>query len=143
MGVNPFGVLACETAYREGEPWLEQVMAYIEDNLDYLQDFIDKYDSSYPGYPALRAPTWCGWTVGDLGLDKWALKRLMLGKARIFTDEGFIFGPEGDGFERINIACPTVDSARRPGAYPAGGRRVVECLVRWFLCGHCPAASAL
>ena len=30
----------------------------------------------------------------------------MLGKARIFADEGFIFGPEGDGFERINIACP-------------------------------------
>jgi len=30
----------------------------------------------------------------------------MLGHARVFMDEGFIFGPEGDGFERINIACP-------------------------------------
>jgi cystathionine beta-lyase len=38
---NPFGVLACETAYREGEPWLEQVMAYIEENLDCLQEFVD------------------------------------------------------------------------------------------------------
>jgi cystathionine beta-lyase len=30
----------------------------------------------------------------------------MMEKVRIFPDEGFIFGPEGDGFERINIACP-------------------------------------
>jgi cystathionine beta-lyase len=63
---NPFGVLACETAYREGEPWLEQVMAYIEDNLDYLQDFIDNH---LPGIRVIRprAPTWCGWTAGGWG----------------------------------------------------------------------------
>jgi len=41
-----------------------------------------------------------------LGLDKWELKRLILNKARVYLDEGFIFGPEGEGFERINIACP-------------------------------------
>jgi cystathionine beta-lyase len=41
-----------------------------------------------------------------LGLDTWALKHLMLQEARVYLDEGFIFGPEGEGFERINIACP-------------------------------------
>ena len=30
----------------------------------------------------------------------------MLNKARIYLDEGYIFGPEGEGFERINLACP-------------------------------------
>ena len=51
-----------------------------------------------------------GWTF--LARSHWGgacnreLKRLMLEKSRIFPDEGFIFGPEGDGFERINIACP-------------------------------------
>ncbi|MBC2745064.1 MAG: pyridoxal phosphate-dependent aminotransferase [Desulfosarcina sp.] len=102
---NPFGVLACETAYREGEPWLEQVMVYIEDNLDYLQEFIE---NNIPGIRVIRPEgTYLVWLdCRELGLDKWALKRLMMNKARIFPDEGFIFGPEGEGFERINIACP-------------------------------------
>jgi cystathionine beta-lyase len=102
---NPFGVLACETAYREGEPWLEQVMAYIEENLDCLQAFVDGH---LPGIRVIRPEgTYLVWLdCRGLGLDKIALKRLMLEKSRIFPDEGFIFGPEGDGFERINIACP-------------------------------------
>ena len=102
---NPFGVLACETAYREGEPWLDQVMAYIQSNLDYLETFIP---NNIPGIRVIRPEgTYLVWLdCRELGLDKWALKRLMLDKARIFPDEGFIFGPEGDGFERINIACP-------------------------------------
>jgi cysteine-S-conjugate beta-lyase len=102
---NPFGVVACETAYREGEPWLEQVMAYIGDNLDFIEDYIDR---NIPGIRVVRPEgTYLVWLdCRGLALDKWALKRLMLEKARIFPDEGFIFGPEGEGFERINIACP-------------------------------------
>ena len=102
---NPFGVVACETAYREGEPWLEEVMTYIGDNLDFLQDYIDR---NIPGIRVVRPEgTYLVWLdCRGLGLDKWALKRLMMEKARIFPDEGFIFGPEGEGFERINIACP-------------------------------------
>ncbi|HSO18542.1 MAG TPA: MalY/PatB family protein, partial [Desulfosarcina sp.] len=102
---NPFGVVACETAYREGEDWLDQAMAYIEDNLDFMQDFIAR---RIPGIRVVRPEgTYLVWLdCRGLGLDKWALKRLMLRQARIFLDEGFIFGPEGDGFERINIACP-------------------------------------
>lgn len=102
---NPFGVVACETAYREGEAWLSQVMAYIEGNLNYMQQFIADH---IPGLKVIRPEgTYLVWLdCRGLGLDKWALKRLMLEKARIFLDEGFIFGPEGEGFERINIACP-------------------------------------
>lgn len=102
---SPFGVLACETAYREGEPWLEQVMAYIEGNLDYLQEFIQNH---IRGIRVIRPEgTYLVWLdCRELGLDKRGLKRLLLEKARIFPDEGFIFGPEGEGFERINIACP-------------------------------------
>jgi len=42
----------------------------------------------------------------SLGLDTQQLRNLMLNQARVFLDEGSLFGPEGDGFERINIACP-------------------------------------
>ena len=41
-----------------------------------------------------------------LGLGKDALEDLMFNKAKIYFDEGYIFGEEGEGFERINIACP-------------------------------------
>jgi cysteine-S-conjugate beta-lyase len=102
---NPFGVVACETAYREGEEWLEQVLAYIEANLDFLQHYLDAH---VPGVRLIRPEgTYLVWLdCRGLGLDNQALKRLMMEKARLFPDEGFIFGPEGDGFERINIACP-------------------------------------
>jgi cystathionine beta-lyase len=102
---NPFGVVACETAYREGEEWLSQVMAYIEDNLDFMIDYIDRH---IPGIRVIRPEgTYLVWLdCRELGLDKRALKKLMMEKARIFPDEGFIFGAEGEGFERINIACP-------------------------------------
>ena len=102
---NPFGLLACETAYREGESWLAQVMAYIEVNLDYLQSFLR---DRLPIIRLIRPEgTYLAWLdCRDLELDKWTLKRLMLKQARIFIDEGFLFGPEGEGFERINIACP-------------------------------------
>jgi cysteine-S-conjugate beta-lyase len=102
---NPFGVVACEAAYREGEAWLTEVMAYIEANLDYLQRFVDE---QIPGIRVIRPEgTYLVWLdCRGLELENLALKRLMMEKARIFPDEGFIFGPEGDGFERINIACP-------------------------------------
>jgi cystathionine beta-lyase len=102
---NPFGMVACETAYREGEEWLQQVMAYIEGNLDYLQQYIEAHIS---GIRVIRPEgTYLVWLdCRGLKLDSQALKRLMMEKARIFPDEGFIFGPEGEGFERINIACP-------------------------------------
>ncbi len=40
-----------------------------------------------------------------MGLDKMSLRRLMLTEAGVYLDEGFIFGAEGEGFERVNIAC--------------------------------------
>ena len=81
------------------------VTDYIEDNLEYLVRFIGDH---IPGIGVIRPEgTYLVWLdCRTLGLDKWALKRLMMETARIFPDEGFIFGPEGEGFERLNIACP-------------------------------------
>jgi cysteine-S-conjugate beta-lyase len=41
-----------------------------------------------------------------LGLDGQSLRRLMIDQAHVYLDEGYLFGPEGEGFERINLACP-------------------------------------
>jgi len=105
FGVNPFGVVAMEAAYNHGEDWLAAVMAYIEGNLRYLEDYIA---ANIPQINVIRPEgTYLVWLdCRALGLDNLALKRLMLNEAGVYLDEGYIFGREGDGFERINIACP-------------------------------------
>jgi cystathionine beta-lyase len=105
FGINSFGVVAAEAAYNHGEEWLDQALEYIAGNLEVLQDFIAAHIPEITVIPP--DGTYLVWLdCRRLELDKWALKHLMLQEARVYLDEGFIFGPEGEGFERINIACP-------------------------------------
>ena len=105
FGINAFGVVAVEAAYNHGEEWLAQVLDYLEGNLRYLEDYVS---GRIPQVTVIRPEgTYLVWMdCRRLGLDKDGLKRLMLKEARVYLDEGFLFGPEGEGFERINIACP-------------------------------------
>jgi cystathionine beta-lyase len=104
-GVNTFGMVALEAAYTHGEEWLAQVLDYVAGNLRYLQDYVAQH---LPQIDVIEPEgTYLVWLdCRRLGLDKDTLERLMLNEARVFLDEGCIFGPEGEGFERINIACP-------------------------------------
>ncbi len=105
FGIGTFGVVALQAAYDHGEEWLEQVLEYIEGNLEYLEQYVAEH---IPQLTVIRPEgTYLVWLdCRRLQLGKWELKRLMLEEARVYLDEGFIFGPEGEGFERINIACP-------------------------------------
>jgi cystathionine beta-lyase len=104
-GLNPFGATALEAAYTHGEPWLAEVLAYIESNLDLLADFLIR---ELPDIDLVRPEgTYLAWLdCRRLGLDHLALEHLMLERARVYLDEGYIFGQGGEGFERINLACP-------------------------------------
>ena len=104
-GLNPFGMTACRVAYEEGEPWLEDLLHYLKANLDALVNF---FESEIPEIKVIHPEgTYLVWfDCRSLGLDKHQLRNLFLDQARVFLDEGNLFGPEGDGFERINIACP-------------------------------------
>ena len=103
--LNLFGTLAVEVAYRHGEDWLDQVLRYIEENYRFLVSFFADH------LPQLRVipmeGTYLVWIdCRALGIGNEALDRLMLHQARVYLDEGWLFGPEGDGFQRINLACP-------------------------------------
>lgn len=92
-------------AYNEGEEWLEQVLAYIWNNYMFLKSFIEEQIPEIDVIPL--EGTYLVWLdCRRLGLDAKALENMMLEKAHLYLDEGYIFGPEGEGFERINIACP-------------------------------------
>lgn len=104
-GMSPFGIVATEAAYREGEPWLDAVMQYVAGNARRMTEF---FSDELPEFKVIQPEgTYLLWfDCRSLGLDQDALEDLMLNKAKIYYDEGYIFGPEGAGFERINIACP-------------------------------------
>ncbi len=103
--LNPFGIAAVEAAYDHGEEWLEQLLDYLEGNFRFLASF---FRERLPRIKVIETEgTYLVWVdFTSLGLEKDALQRLMMEEARVFLDEGYIFGPEGEGFERINIACP-------------------------------------
>jgi cystathionine beta-lyase len=104
-GANAFGIVAVEAAYNHGEKWLEEAMGYIEDNFRFMESFITRY---MPQLNIIRPQgTYLVWVdFRNLGLDPESLKAMLMEEARVYLNEGEIFGPEGEGFERINIACP-------------------------------------
>lgn len=104
-GPNLFGLTALEAAYRHGDEWLEQVMAYIKENLDFLIDYIE---NKIPGIEVIKPQgTYLIWLdCRKLGMDNQELKNFMLKEAKVGLNDGFIFGKEGSGFVRMNIACP-------------------------------------
>lgn len=100
-----FATVALEAAYTRGGSWLRQLLPYVQGNLAFLKEFIAAE------LPQLRViepeATYLVWLdCRGLGLDWRELKNLMQAEARVALDEGYIFGDEGRGFERINIACP-------------------------------------
>ena len=103
--LNSFGIAAVEAACNHGEHWLDQLLPYLEDNFQFLSTF---FRERLPQIPVVETEgTYLVWVdFRSLGLDKYALEDLMMHEARVFLNEGYVFGREGEGFERINIACP-------------------------------------
>ena len=105
MGTNTFGLIATEAAYNFGEPWLTAVMDYVEGNYNFMQSYLAKHLPQLQLMPA--EGTYLVWLdCRALELEPAERKALIFDKAHLYLDEGEIFGPEGEGFERINLACP-------------------------------------
>jgi len=104
-GPNLFALAALEAAYREGDEWLEQLLEYLQGNLEFLlKYFADRVPRIQVVHPQGTYLVWLDCRA--LGLDNQALQRFMRQNARIGLDDGFLFGEAGSGFQRMNIACP-------------------------------------
>ncbi|MCB8949831.1 MAG: pyridoxal phosphate-dependent aminotransferase [Ardenticatenaceae bacterium] len=105
LGTNTFGVVATEAAYNFGEPWLTAVMDYIEGNYNFMRDYLAEHLPQLHLLPA--EGTYLVWLdCRTLELTPEERKKLIFEDAHLYLDEGEIFGPEGEGFERFNLACP-------------------------------------
>jgi cystathionine beta-lyase len=105
FGVNTFGTLALQTAFEQGEEWLKQLMAYLEANYRYLESY---FELQLPQLQVIRPEAlylvWIDFRA--LGLTSDVLKQLLYDEAKVWLESGSDFGTDGDGFLRINIACP-------------------------------------
>lgn len=102
---NSFGVVATEAAYNNGGPWLDELLDYVESNLHFVKDYVEHH------IPALQVrpleATYLAWIdCRALGLTTDALEKLLLSQAKVALNQGYIFGPGGEGFVRMNLACP-------------------------------------
>ena len=102
---NTFGIVALEAAYTQGAGWLDQLLPYLEANIDLAAAF---FETRVPKIRFLR-PEGTYLALLDcriLGMNQEALDDFFLRKAGVLFDEGTIFGEELRGFERMNLACP-------------------------------------
>lgn len=105
FGSNPMGIVATEAAYTKGASWLEQVNRYIDGNLEYVKDFLGTHlDKARYVIPEGTYFAWIDFR--DYGYSARTLEEMVQRQAGVYLDEGYIFGDEGAGFERINVACP-------------------------------------
>ena len=102
---NLFGLLALETAYAFGGEWLDELLVYLEGNVDLIERFVaDRI-------PRLRFVRPEGTYLGlldarGLGFEPAALHEFFWKKAKVYFSPGEAFGGELGGFERINFGCP-------------------------------------
>lgn len=102
---NIFGAVASEAAYSHGVEWLEQMMDYVWGNVVFIDEYLKR---NIPGIKIIiPEATYMVWLdFRNLNLKGKDLRDFVLKKAKLGLVDGSIFGPGGEGFQRMNIACP-------------------------------------
>lgn len=109
--LNCFSYKATELAYTRCEAWLEQLIQTIKENEEYIRSFMAKNYPDVNVYPL--EGTYLLWLdMRCFGMTHKELELLMKEDAQLYLDEGYMFGPEGRGYERINLACSKVTLER-------------------------------
>ena len=103
--ISPFAIEALTAAYDEGAEWLDALNAYLHENYLFLRDFLAR---ELPQYPVLPLEgTYLAWIdCRAAGMTSEALAERLLADGRLFVNPGSIYGAAGEGFIRLNIACP-------------------------------------
>ncbi|EOA53021.1 MULTISPECIES: MalY/PatB family protein [Bacteroides] len=100
-----FAYLSVAAAYSNGTEWLDQVLAYIQSNIDFTDAFLSEY---IPDIKMIRpqASYLVFLDCRTLGLNQKELVDLFVDGAHLALNDGTMFGKEGEGFMRLNVACP-------------------------------------
>ena len=100
-----FSTIGAEAAYNNGEQWLDQMLRYVESNVEFVCDYVAKY---IPGLRVVRPQAsfllWLDFR--SLHLCHREVMDLLLDKAHLALNDGAMFGCQGGGFARLNIGTP-------------------------------------
>ncbi|MBQ6286169.1 MAG: pyridoxal phosphate-dependent aminotransferase [Bacteroidales bacterium] len=101
--LNPFGVIALQAAYNEGEPWLDALKEYLHANYRMLLDF---FEARLPQFPVSKLEgTYLTWVdVSAIGKPSMEIEKSLIEYEKVWINGGTMYGR--DGFVRINLACP-------------------------------------
>ncbi len=102
---NVFGIISCEAAYNTGEAWLEELLDYLEGNKKYVQKFLTE---KFPMIKVIDSEaTYLLWIdFRGIAMEQNELETFIIQDAKLWLNDGYTYGQEGSGFERLNIACP-------------------------------------
>ncbi len=103
--LNVLGLVACEAAYEHGEEWYQAMKAYVKENIEFVKQYVEK---QLPGVNMVEHEgTYLVWLdFRGTGLSVEELDDKIINQAKLWLDSGKIFGSCGEGFQRINVACP-------------------------------------
>lgn len=103
--VNPFGVEALMAAYNDSEEWLEELKQYLFANYSYLRAYFAEYLPEFP--VSILEGTYLVWVdCSVLNQSSDEIVKTLLEKEKLWVNKGSLYGETGEGFIRINIACP-------------------------------------
>ena len=114
FALNNMGMVACKAAYAHGEDWFDECRDYIYENYEFMKTFVEER------IPELKVMdlqgTYLAWVdFSALGMSPEEVNTLICEKAKLWLDEGKIFGQGGEQFQRFVLACPrsTLEEALR------------------------------
>ena len=99
------GLVAARAAYESGKPWLEDLKNHLRSNIEFVRNYLAE---RLPNVRLIEPEgTFLLWLdFSSLGYSDSELDDLIVNKAKVWLDRGTMFGPEGDKYQRINIATP-------------------------------------
>lgn len=102
---TPFSQCAAQAAYEECSDWLSQLNAYIDDNIEYLLNFVRiKLPKAHVVPPEGTYLVWLD--LSEYGYKNNELNDILIEKAKVLLENGTLFGKQGEGYMRVNVACP-------------------------------------
>jgi len=102
---NVMGLIACKAAYEHGTEWLDELILYLTDNMSLIHSFLQE---RIPKIKLVKPEgTYLAWLdCTGLDLSPHELDEIVTNKAKLWLNDGTVFGAGGEGFQRINAACP-------------------------------------
>ncbi|MCL1956601.1 MAG: pyridoxal phosphate-dependent aminotransferase [Fibromonadales bacterium] len=99
------GLIACKAVYQDGAEWLDELMEYLAQNMQLLKTYLSNH---IPRIKFIEPEgTYLAWLdCRELGLSAQKLDEAITHKGKLWLNAGYTFGKGGNGFERINAACP-------------------------------------